>query len=148
MQRSVLLQVLDAQWREHLLHMDHLRGGINLRAYGQKDPLNEYKREAFLLFESMLAEVREQVTTMLAHVSFTMDQPLPEVAAPLLNMRETRVDPALAMVNANDDGNAAPPKTVVNQFNAQDSATWGQTPRNAPCPCGSGKKYKQCHGAV
>jgi preprotein translocase subunit SecA len=148
MQRNILLQVLDSQWREHLLHMDHLRGGINLRAYGQKDPLNEYKREAFLLFESMLAEVREQVTAMLANVSISIGETVPEIAAPVLKMQETRVDPALAMAGANDDALAPPPRTVVNQFNSNDPATWGATPRNAPCPCGSGKKYKQCHGAV
>jgi len=148
LQRNVLLQMLDQQWREHLLHMDHMRGGINLRAYGQKDPLNEYKREAFLLFEAMMAQVREQVTSALAHVTLTMDQPLPELQIKVQNLQETRVDPALAMAGDMDETITPQPQTVVHAFKANDPATWAQTPRNAPCPCGSGKKYKQCHGAV
>ena len=149
MQRSLLLQTLDGQWREHLLQMDYLRGGINLRAYGQKDPLNEYKREAFVLFENMMAEVRELITGMLANVSISLEQPVPELEAPRLRMQETREDPALALASANDAANADRVQTtVVNRFDKNDPATWTHTPRNAPCPCGSGKKYKQCHGAV
>ncbi len=147
-QRNVLLQMLDQQWREHLLQMDHMRSGINLRAYGQKDPLNEYKREAFLLFEGMLAQVREQVTSALSHVTLTMDQPLPELQIQVRNIQETRVDPALAMAGDADETVAPAARTVVNEFKANDPATWVNTPRNAPCPCGSGKKYKQCHGAL
>ena len=149
LQRNVLLQILDHHWREHLLQMDHMRSGINLRAYGQKDPLNEYKREAFALFEAMLAQVREQVTATLSHLAMTTDQPLPQLIRPVQNIQETRVDPALSMV-APDEALAppVPQTTVTHKFNAADPATWGNTPRNAPCPCGSGKKYKQCHGAI
>lgn len=149
LQRSVLLQQLDYQWREHLLQMDHLRGGIRLRAYGQKDPLNEYKREAFLMFQAMLDQVREHVTSMLSHVMIAPDGvnvPLPELQ--VRNIQETRADPALAMADGLDEAMADMPQTVVNRFDQADPSTWSHTPRNAPCPCGSGKKYKQCHGAV
>jgi len=150
LQRSVLLQMLDLQWREHLLQMDHMRSGINLRAYGQRDPLNEYKREAFIIFEAMLAQVREQVTGTLSNFSITMDQPLPLPTAPAVqNIQETRVDPALMMAGDGDETLVPPPtQTIVHRFKANDPATWAQTPRNAACPCGSGKKYKQCHGAI
>ncbi|HRJ11978.1 MAG TPA: preprotein translocase subunit SecA [Alphaproteobacteria bacterium] len=149
LQRSVLLQTLDHQWREHLLQMDHMRGGINLRAYGQKDPLNEYKREAFMLFEGMLNQVRDQVTSMLSNLIIASDAvniPLPE--SQLRNVKETRLDPALAMADGLDEAMAEAPHTVVHKFDQNDSSTWANTPRNAPCPCGSGKKYKQCHGAI
>ena len=112
-EKNLLLQVLDQQWKEHLLTLDQLRQGITLRAYGQKDPLNEYKREAFLMFESMLANMRETTSMVLSHV---------EIRQP------------------NEDG--APPAAP-----AEASAT-AKVSRNAPCPCGSGKKFKHCHGAL
>ena len=112
-EKSLLLQVLDQQWKEHLLSLDQLRQGISLRAYAQKDPLNEYKREAFMMFESMLANMRETTTMVLSHV-------------------ELRSEPA-EDGQAKSDSPATPPQKVT---------------RNAPCPCGSGKKYKHCHGAI
>jgi len=122
-EKSLLLQILDSSWKEHLLQLDHLRQGIGLRAYGQRDPLNEYKREAFNLFEQMLHDLREKVTSVLSHVELRVgSDEQPEEAAPPPPPREThegRQDPAFAA-----------------------------TPRNAPCPCGSGKKYKHCHGAA
>ncbi len=113
-EKSLLLQVLDQQWKEHLLSLDQLRQGISLRAYAQKDPLNEYKREAFMMFESMLANMRETTTMVLSHV-------------------ELRSEPA-DDGQAKSDSPATPPPQKVT--------------RNAPCPCGSGKKYKHCHGAI
>jgi preprotein translocase subunit SecA len=118
-EKSLLLQVLDQQWKEHLLELDQLRQGISLRAYAQKDPLNEYKREAFLMFESMLASLRETTSMVLAHV-------------------ELRTETA-------DDSNAAAAKPAANPAAA---APPQKVTRNAPCPCGSGKKYKHCHGAI
>jgi preprotein translocase subunit SecA len=112
-EKNLLLQVLDQQWKEHLLTLDQLRQGITLRAYGQKDPLNEYKREAFLMFESMLANMRETTSMVLSHV---------EIRQP--------------------DEDGAPPAAP-----AEASAT-AKVSRNAPCPCGSGKKFKHCHGAL
>ncbi len=150
LQRNILLQVFDQSWRDHLLQMDHLRGGINLRAYGQKDPLNEYKREAYTLFQLLLDTVKEQVTAVLSHMQFNAAEPLPELEAPK-DIKETRIDPALAMAGEEIPTEllaAEMPRTVVNRFDANDPNSWGNTPRNAPCPCGSGKKYKQCHGAI
>ena len=96
----------------------------------------------------MLSGVREQVTAMLSQVSVSMDAPLPTLDLNL-KMQETRVDPALALAAAEEAFENAPrSRTVVNQFSANDPATWANTPRNALCPCGSSKKYKQCHGAV
>ena len=112
-EKNLLLQVLDQQWKEHLLTLDQLRQGITLRAYGQKDPLNEYKREAFLLFETMLANMRETTSMVLSHV---------EIRQP-------------------DEQGAPPAASAESSANAKVS-------RNAPCPCGSGKKFKHCHGAL
>jgi preprotein translocase subunit SecA len=136
-ERSLLLQLLDQSWKEHLLALDHLRQGINLRAYGQRDPLNEYKREAFQLFAAMLDDVREQVTRYLANIEFRAtpeDVPPP----PRIEMRETRRDPALDM----EAGFTQSPQLI----SIEDEGAKVQ--RNAPCPCGSGKKYKHCHGAA
>ena len=116
-EKSILLQVLDQRWKEHLLALEQMRQGIGLRAYAQKDPLNEYKREAFFMFETMLAEMRQNVTMALSHV---------EMRAP----EEAASEPA-----------AQPQQRVAKPVD-------GKVPRNAPCPCGSGKKYKHCHGKL
>ncbi len=164
LEKEVLLLVLDKQWKDHLHSLDHLRQGIVLRAYGQRDPLNEYKREAFGLFEEMLGHVRSETTSLLSYVrvrpmspDFAMQPPDPSV------IEETRIDPAaqgrpqpeMAMA----DGGHGPAVPLPGQAMAQtvrrrtaetldpgDPETWGKVPRNAPCPCGSGKKYKRCHG--
>ena len=114
-EKSLLLQVLDQQWKEHLLSLDQLRQGITLRAYAQKDPLNEYKREAFLMFEAMLASMRENTSMVLAHV-------------------ELRSETA-------DDGQSA-------SISPAPVSSPQKVTRNAPCPCGSGKKYKHCCGSI
>src|SRR6516164_595692 len=141
-EKSILLQLLDQQWKDHLLNLDHLRQGIWLRAHGQRDPLNEYKREAFEMFEGMLTRVRESVTVVLAHIEVRLGPPPGEQApppppqpAPQPRMRESRPSPAMALAGAADA--FAPPKD-----------DFGKVPRNAPCPCGSGKKFKYCHGRV
>ncbi|HYL33985.1 MAG TPA: preprotein translocase subunit SecA [Stellaceae bacterium] len=138
-ERSLLLQILDQQWKDHLLVLDHLRQGINLRAYAQRDPLNEYKREAFEMFQQMLVALREQVVSVLAHVELRVERgdgaPPPGLAPPPPRGVETREDPALASA---EPASRVPPVP----------APWARTPRNAPCPCGSGKKYKHCHGKV
>ena len=112
-EKSLLLQVLDQQWKEHLLQLEQLRQGISLRAYAQKDPLNEYKREAFIMFDAMLDSMRQTVTMALSHV---------EVRA-----SEEQQQPGPA------------PRTVGKEQKIS---------RNAPCPCGSGRKYKYCHGKL
>jgi len=149
-EKSLLLQLLDQAWKDHLLSLDHLRQGINLRAYGQRDPLNEYKREAFNMFETMLARLRETVTAVLCHLEIRVgaqEEAIPERAPPL--MQEVHEDVAARATGT--DG--PPPRTPAGRmtrlpFSAADPATWGKIQRNAPCPCGSGKKYKHCHGAV
>jgi len=169
-EKQLLLQILDQQWKDHLLSLDHLRQGINLRAYAQKDPLNEYKREAFSLFEAMLADLRQQVTAVLSHIEIRTQSP-EEIEARMAaermatEMHETRADPALArdavgsvedeqeLRATGTDGAPAPRRPVTTRVAAAtldpgDPATWGKVQRNAPCPCGSGKKYKHCHGAL
>ena len=159
-EKSVLMQIFDQSWKDHLLHLDHLRQGIGLRAYGQKDPLNEYKREAFNLFEDLLTGLREQVVTLLATLQIRMEPPpMPEMPA---EMREVHEDPTLAAALSQDpaydpadpDGGGVAtlqrPRQAVAKGPADpnDPATWGKVSRNAACPCGSGKKFKHCHGRV
>jgi preprotein translocase subunit SecA len=155
-EKSVLMQLFDQAWKEHLLHLDHLRQGIGLRAYGQKDPLNEYKREAFNLFSDLLTGLRESVVNVLANLQLRMEPPpMPEP----VQMREVHEDPALASAMAGDPGfdAAGPPgggvATLARPASKQtvdpnNPSTWGKVARNAPCPCGSGRKFKHCHGRV
>ncbi|CUW38524.1 preprotein translocase subunit, ATPase(SecA DEAD-like, N-terminal,6-388;SecA Wing/Scaffold,612-889) [Magnetospirillum sp. XM-1] len=147
-EKSMLLQILDQAWKEHLLQLDHLRQGISLRAYAQRDPLNEYKREAFNMFEQMLLDLRERVTSILAHVQlrFSNDEEAEQALTPQrpARTRESREDPAFSGGEAASVA-FAQRNTAVDP---NDSTTWSSTPRNAPCPCGSGKKYKHCHGAA
>ena len=148
-EKNLLLQVLDAAWKEHLLALDHLRQGIGLRAYGQRDPLNEYKSEAFNLFNGMLDELRERVTAMLARVEIGPEAPPADMFQPAepspVSLQYS--DPAASAPYAGGDLLEAerPAQTVLDPA---DPTTWTNTPRNAPCPCGSGKKYKHCHGKV
>jgi preprotein translocase subunit SecA len=158
-EKSLLLQLLDQLWKEHLLTLDHLRQGIGLRAYAQRDPLNEYKREAFNLFEAMLSNLRERVTQVLSHVELEMAAAVDEelfrrAEQPMIESRE---DPAFAAADpyAAEEGDGgvvtlAPVTTrqAAATINPGDPATWGRVSRNAPCPCGSGRKYKHCHGKL
>jgi preprotein translocase subunit SecA len=152
-EKSLLIQTLDAVWKEHLYALDHLRQGIGLRAYGQRDPLNEYKSEAFALFNAMLAELKERVTGMLARVELAPERPL--TPPPMMQMVESHAEPQSALLS--DVALAEPavaPRIVTagpNRTQAvdpSDESTWASTPRNAQCPCGSGKKYKHCHGRL
>jgi preprotein translocase subunit SecA len=182
-EKDLLLQLLDHTWKDHLLSLDHLRQGINLRAYGQRDPLNEYKREAFELFEGMLVGLREQVTSVLSHIELRLEPPSqPEMqvsfggpdgsdgggGAPLVE-REPEMAEAAAPANGrsgngrsraqrrgngHDRGNGsagnARPRAAERpgEHAAAPRAPWAGTGRNAPCPCGSGKKFKHCHGRL
>jgi preprotein translocase subunit SecA len=160
-EKSLLLQLLDQEWKDHLLQLDHLRQGINLRAYAQRDPLNEYKRESFEMFETMLGQMRESVTSVLMHVEIRVAPQPDELYGTLpREMHEIHEDPAMAGAGMPPAGEtlpegmarrpaaaAAAPASAA----ASASATADQhakTPRNAPCPCGSGKKFKHCHGKV
>ena len=158
-EKSLLLQLLDQLWKDHLLSLDHLRQGIGLRAYAQKDPLNEYKREAFNLFDDMLSILRERVTQVLAHVEMEVapDEALFQQSPQ--QVTETRQDPAFAgeaafAGGAEGDGEEALAlapvmrRQAAETVNPDDPATWGRVSRNAACPCNSGRKYKHCHGKV
>jgi preprotein translocase subunit SecA len=156
-EKSLLLQLLDQTWKDHLLTLDHLRQGINLRAYGQRDPLNEYKREAFELFEAMLANLRQHVTSVLSHVELRV-QPQPAFAMAGGEPAEAMAEEARATGTTGRPA-ALPPRAPrrPGQANGADRAAprvagprppWAGTPRNAPCPCGSGRKFKHCHGRV
>ena len=152
-EKSLLIQTMDAVWKEHLYALDHLRQGIGLRAYGQRDPLNEYKSEAFALFNAMLDELKERVTAMLARVELA---PEPVQPPPPIQMIETHPqpvpvfagEPEMAMEGAGSMTIAAAPPMRSDAVDPNDPATWRNTSRNAPCPCGSGKKYKHCHGRL
>jgi len=149
-EKSILLQTLDHLWREHLVMLDHLRQVIGLRGYGQRDPLNEYKAEAFSLFEGMIGHLREAVTAQLMRVEVVQQPPEEEAPQSLPYMEAHKVDPS----TGDDEMAFAPlaPALVGNgngaevARNPKDPATWGKVGRNEPCPCGSGKKYKHCHG--
>ncbi|HBC06881.1 MAG TPA: preprotein translocase subunit SecA [Rhodospirillaceae bacterium] len=153
-EKAVLLQLLDQLWKDHLLTLDHLRHGIGLRAYGQRDPLNEYKQEAFALFEEMLVGLRERTTMMLAHVELSMDFSEEEyLAARAGDEGEAHHDSPEYLAGEDDAAEGTATMTVVNrqaapEVDPNDPATWGKVPRNAACPCGSGNKYKHCHGKV
>jgi preprotein translocase subunit SecA len=152
-EKSILLQLLDQHWKDHLHTLDHLRQGINLRAYGQRDPLNEYKREAFDLFALMLEKVREMVTTTLARLRIQAtsiaDVQTPRTAdIPMLAVHE---DPNTVSPLGHDDTSGDSSQRVTRStqpIDPNDPSTWGRVMRNQPCPCGSGKKYKYCHGLL
>ena len=145
-EKSILLQVLDAVWKEHLLALDYLRQGIGLRAYGQRDPLNEYKSEAFAMFNAMLDDLKERVTSMLARVELGPEAPPEPLFQPEMPTTIRYNDPAAEAPYAGSDVmEAERPRAAPDPA---DPSTWKATPRNAPCPCGSGKKYKHCHGRI
>jgi len=155
-EKNFLLQALDHHWKEHLATLDALRQVIHLRAYAQKTPLNEYKSEAFALFERMLTTVREDVTRMLANARFEME---PEAyAPPLPSFVTTHVDPLTGFSDAFGPMGNMPSaqldiaRSAAAAFSDIDEATRAEwmatTSRNAPCPCGSGKKFKHCHGTM
>ncbi|GFO82186.1 MAG: hypothetical protein A49_18130 [Methyloceanibacter sp.] len=159
LERAILLQTLDGLWREHLVTLEHLRQVIGLRGYGQRDPLNEFKSESFTLFEQMLARLREAVTGQLMHAEIAREADAPSLdVADLPPMEVHHIDPntgedefALEAVDMGPaQGGAASArarKAAPVALDPTDPSTWGKVQRNAPCPCGSGKKYKHCHGA-
>jgi len=146
-EKTILLQTLDHLWREHLIMLDHLRQVIGLRGYGQRDPLQEYKSEAFSLFEAMIAHLREAVTAQLMRVEIVPpedQQPeLPRMEAHKLDPNTGEDEMAFANVSL---APAAATAAALAARDPQNPATWGKVGRNEDCPCGSGKKYKHCHG--
>jgi preprotein translocase subunit SecA len=151
-EKSILLQTLDHLWREHLVMLEHLRQVVGLRGYGQRDPLNEYKSEAFTLFEALIANMREGVTAQLMRVE-VMQAPPEDQQQQLPYMEAHKIDPftgedemafadaTLSPAMAGGNGAQRAPDRDPNN-----PATWGKVGRNEACPCGSGKKYKHCHG--
>jgi preprotein translocase subunit SecA len=154
-ERAILLQTMDHEWREHLVTLDHLRHTIGLRGYGQRDPLNEYKTEAFLLFEGLLARIRQQVTRQLMHVELQFESPPELDEMPLPQMQALHVNPDTGENEFEPPDASGRPALNAPRLagrpipvNPNDPETWGKVQRNSPCPCGSGKKFKQCHGAI
>ncbi|MVW71767.1 preprotein translocase subunit SecA [Bordetella sp. 15P40C-2] len=144
-ERSIMLQAIDTHWREHLSSLDHLRQGIHLRGYAQKNPKQEYKREAFELFSNMLDRIRDDVVRVLMTVRVQSPEQVEQAEAQANQSQVENVqyhhsdyDEALAQADANQQGQAQEPAR-----NAMPKVG-----RNDPCPCGSGKKYKQCHGKL
>jgi preprotein translocase subunit SecA len=157
LQRQIFLASLDEEWKDHLLSLDKLRHGINLRAYGQKDPLIEYKRESYDLFENMMLAIEEKTLSRISHSRIKTDDDsqaqidiLKQIASKQ-KMFAGRFDPNMPDLS---DGNSQPKPNrvpVKTKIDAKDRdpnnvQSWGNVGRNEPCPCGSKKKYKQCHG--
>jgi preprotein translocase subunit SecA len=135
--------------KEHLLQLDHLRQGIHLRGYGQRDPLNEYKREAFVLFEALHTNLRATVTRVLCHLEIrTQPRPAPAeaVAAPAQRAVAAGGQGEGEGAGSSETDTASRPADAA--ASAGPPSSWGKVPRNATCPCGSGKKYKHCHGRL
>jgi preprotein translocase subunit SecA len=158
----VVLQTLDHIWREHLVILDHLRQVIGWRGMAQRDPLNEYKSEAFELFQKLIARWHEAVTTQMMRIEVRFREPEPEPPPPPMQFQH--LDPRAAENEASFGALAepadaafsgvavaarpAPALAGVAERDPRKPATWGKVGRNEPCPCGSGKKYKHCHGQL
>jgi preprotein translocase subunit SecA len=152
LERHLVLEAIDDLWKDHLLSMDHLKEGIGLRAYGQKDPLIEYKREGYELFARMMATVKEQVIPLLMRMesASTQEEAAPDFEAEFRNLSESRPNfelPGAAPQGLAENGPARPaaggPQVALKPIKRE----YPKVGRNDPCPCGSGKKYKKCHGA-
>ncbi|GFE49307.1 protein translocase subunit SecA [Roseobacter cerasinus] len=145
-EKQLLLQVIDAKWREHLLTLEHLRSVVGFRGYAQRDPLNEYKNESFQLFEGMLDSLRADVTQKLAQIRPLSEEEQREMLEQIRAQQAAQVAAAAAAsggaASAETTGDAAP------GFVEDDPSTWGNPGRNDLCPCGSGKKFKHCHGRL
>ena len=172
LERRIILDVVDTQWKDHLLSLDHLKEGIGLRGYGQKDPLVEFKKEAFILFEDMMARIDNETVRYLFHVQIQQEQaPAPQVRAPRPEQHARPASSAMAAVASAEARAEETPQRLPDFARAlekkqerqqkdlqyQTGAAQAEAPkpvragakvgRNDPCPCGSGKKYKKCHGA-
>jgi len=157
-EKSILLQTLDHHWKEHLSTLDALRQVVFLRAYAQKQPINEYKQEAFALFERMLQNIREDVTRTVARIDLRFEEPEPMPLPDLPDFLTTHIDPFTGEDNSGDVdagslgviANTLPPMQVPKPDLPEGENPYAELEisRNAPCPCGSGRKYKHCHGAI
>ena len=143
-EKQVLLQTLDHLWREHLVTLDHVRQVIGWRGYAQRDPLNEYKQEAFDLFHGLVTHLREQVTGQIMRIEVTFQAPPP----PPPTMEMIHTDPVTGENEETLAGLAFAQPSNAAARNPNDPSTWGRIGRTEVCPCGSGKKYKHCHGVL
>jgi preprotein translocase subunit SecA len=151
-EKAILLQTLDHDWREHIVNLDHLRQYVGLRGYGQRDPLNEYKSEAFELFEALLANLRTGVVRQLMHIQIQTGAPPPVMEQRPIQMQASHIDPLTGEDEMNAAAGSQEGQRVSRLYDGpvdpNDPRTWGKVQRNAPCPCGSGRKFKHCHGAL
>jgi preprotein translocase subunit SecA len=146
-EKQVLLQSIDGKWREHLLRLEHLRSVVGFRGYAQRDPLNEYKTESFALFESLLNSLRHEVTQKLSAIRPLTEEEQQSMLAQITAQQR----PAAGLPAADAAPQTAPvgaPEARLAGFDEADPATWGNPARNDPCPCGSGEKFKHCHGRL
>ncbi|WP_292982280.1 preprotein translocase subunit SecA, partial [Oceanicaulis sp. UBA6590] len=155
-EKQILLQTIDQNWRDHLQNLDALRSAVGLRGYAQRDPLNEFKTEAFALFEHLLDQLRYETTRVLFALRMSQSAPAPEAPQAPKNIQAQHIDPQTGR-NEMADGDSRPPQTTpspsatrvaAQDVDPNDPGTWGRVPRNSACPCGSGKKFKHCHGAI
>ena len=148
-EKSVVLQTLDNLWREHLVALDHLRSVVGFRGYAQRDPLQEYKTEAFELFQNLLGNLRTNVTQNLARIELARQEPLQQAPMQMMESHPeaddytTELDESGTMMAAIQAEN---PVVAPENRDPKDESSWGKVARNEACPCGSGKKYKHCHG--
>jgi preprotein translocase subunit SecA len=147
LEKAITLQVLDSSWKDHLASMDHLRQGIGLRGYAQKDPKQEYKREAFEMFTSMLDRIKHEIITLLARVQLREESEIAEMEASMQKQQQEMeyshpdASAVLGAESAAEEDQSGPQNTPFVRKEKK-------VGRNEPCPCGSGKKYKQCHGKL
>jgi len=151
-EKSILLQTLDNLWREHLENLDHLRSVVGLRGYGQRDPLNEYKQESFTLFETLLSNLRQAVTGQMMRVEL-VQQAAEDDYAEIEGLEASHMglddDEFEDEVGNYGQAIVTPQRAVAAaERDPEDPETWGKVGRNEPCPCGTGKKFKHCHGAL
>lgn len=138
-EKQLILQTIDSKWREHLLTLDHLRSVVGFRGYAQRDPLNEYKNEAFQLFETLLDGLRSDVTKKLSQIRPMTEEEQQAMMQQMLQQQQAAAQAAAA---------AEPNENAAEGFDESDPTTWGNPSRNDACPCGSGKKFKHCHGRL
>ena len=151
-EKQLLLQTIDARWREHLVTLEHLRSVIGFRGYAQRDPLSEYKTEAFSLFENLLEGLRSDVTQKLSAIrpltAEEQEQMMQQFLAQQANLRQAADQSETAAADTEERLAAGVVSAAAAGFNADDPSTWGNPSRNDPCPCGSGEKFKHCHGRM
>jgi len=144
-EKHILLRVIDTQWQEHLQNLDHMKSTIHLRSYGQRDPLNEYKSESFSLFENLLSDLRAAVTMNAMSYQHLQLEPVPEAPELREDLQENRSGKVDSDGFISLTSTSRQPASTVDRT---DPTTWGRVSRNSVCPCGSGQKYKRCHGSM